>query len=191
VRRGKGARSAHGWSRVSGRLWKTVLAIGALAGAILSVAGVVGLFAPDDSPKPVRAAVDQIENAASRYGSALTRAVALRNVVGSSAFDRWVADSARIEAVLRTDFPQTVEPWRRYDAALRFAQVVLDANATSVGNEAFRASQARRLVDLAGTGESRILIDPRHRGYDLEWATVLGQLDMQKDKIVDQLLREA
>jgi hypothetical protein len=155
------------------------------------VAGVVGLFSPNRSPKPVQPVVDRIEDATSRYGSSLTRAVALRDVVGSSAFNGWLGDSARIEAGLRADFPQTVESWRRYDAALRTAQLVLDANATSVGSHEFRASQARRLVHLAGTGNTRILIDPRHRDYDLEWATVLGQLDGQKEGIVNELLREA
>jgi hypothetical protein len=179
------------WSRVPGRVWKTLLGIGALAGVILSVAGVVGLFSSDDPPKPVRPVVDRIEAAASRYGNSLGRAVALREVVGHDAFSRWTSESARIEAALRADFPGQVESWRRYDEALRTAQLVLDANATSIGSDEFRALQARKLVDLAGVGDEGILIDPDHTDYDLEWATVLGQLDEQRTKLVDDLIAEA
>ncbi len=177
------------WSAVPARLWKVLLGIGALAGVVLSVAGVVGLFSGGDEAADARPVVDRIEEASARYGSAQTKAVALRGVVGFDAGQAWHSDSRRIETALRADFPDAVEAWRRYDEALRTAQLVLDDNAVKPGSE-FGLTQARRLVELAGTGDPGLLVDPGHRDYDLEWATVLGRLDEQKAKLVEELLDE-
>ena len=176
------------WSTLPARAWQVLLGIGALAGVILSVAGVLGLFSDGDESKPAAGpVVDRIEEASARYGSAQTRALALRQVVGFEPGQAWHSDSRRIEAALRADFPDAVESWKRYDQALRTAQLVLDDNATTPGSD-FGLSQAQRLVDFAGTGNPRVLVDPAHPDYDLEWATVLGRLDEHKAKIVDGLL---
>ena len=198
--------------RLPSRIWKGALGLGALAGAILAVAGVARLVCPDSPDKPAVRLVERIDTATARYRNALDDASDARDAVDPKVTRKWSVDAAGIKSAIHADFSRSVEgSWDHYVATLRSAESLL-AYAVGVNDAgleilhepdasdfdrglfttrlAIAQLAAADLIEKAGGGDLEALTHAEKGEFDDAWADVMDRVDRQRRRIDDALLSE-